>query len=65
MVGAPGSPALTPPSGSVVDIFYVDGGRSQIFASTSHEVVVDIFYVDGGHSCISVSTSQGAAVDVS
>jgi hypothetical protein len=27
MVGAPGSPALTPPRGPTVDVFYVDGGR--------------------------------------
>jgi hypothetical protein len=35
MVGAPGSLAPTPPRGSAVDIFYVDGGRYRIFVSTS------------------------------
>jgi hypothetical protein len=35
MVGAPGSTALAPPSGTVVDVCYVDGGCSRIFVSTS------------------------------
>jgi hypothetical protein len=34
MVGALGSPAPTPPRGSVVNIFYVDGERSWISVST-------------------------------
>jgi hypothetical protein len=35
MVGAPGSPAPTPPRGTTVDVFYIDSGRSCISVSTS------------------------------
>jgi hypothetical protein len=38
MVGAPGSPT-PPPKGSIINIFYVDGGRSQISISTSQGVL--------------------------
>jgi hypothetical protein len=34
MVDALGSPAPAPPRGPAIDIFYVDGGRSQISVST-------------------------------
>jgi hypothetical protein len=30
MVGASGSSALAPPRGAVVDVLYIDGGRSRI-----------------------------------
>jgi hypothetical protein len=35
MVGAPGSIAPTPPRGPVIDVCYIDGGRSWISISTS------------------------------
>jgi hypothetical protein len=35
IVGALGSPALTPPRGPAVDIFYIDGGCFRISVSTS------------------------------
>jgi hypothetical protein len=34
VLGAPESPALTPPRGSTVNVFYVDGGHSRISVST-------------------------------
>jgi hypothetical protein len=34
MVGTKRSPAPAPPRGATVDIFYIDGGRSQISVST-------------------------------
>jgi hypothetical protein len=47
MVDAPGSPALTPLRGPVVDVFYVvDGGRSQI--SVKGPTIDVIFNLGGG-----------------
>jgi hypothetical protein len=38
MMGAPGSLALAPPKGPTIDVFYVDGGRSQISSFGTSQV---------------------------
>jgi hypothetical protein len=59
MVGAPGSPAL-PPRGPIVDVFYVDDGRSQISDTASQGPTIDVFKIGGGRCRISNNASQGA-----
>jgi hypothetical protein len=61
MVGASGSTALAPPSESIVDVFHIDGGCSQISVSTSQGGPSSTFLsVDGRRSRIySSGTSHG------
>jgi hypothetical protein len=43
MVGALGSPALTPPRGAAIDVFNVDGGHSCIYRfDTSQGATIDV-----------------------
>jgi hypothetical protein len=59
MVGAPGSIAPAPPREPIVDVFYVDGGCSQLSVNT-HQGTRRRRSIDGGRSRIySFGTSKG------
>jgi hypothetical protein len=65
MVGAP-KPPTPPPRGSTVNVFCVDGGRSQISdAASQGGGAIDVFCIDRVRSWISDIASQGLTVDVS
>jgi hypothetical protein len=44
MVGAPGSPPPAPPRGPIVNVFYIEGGRSRISISTHQGARLQCFF---------------------
>jgi hypothetical protein len=67
MVGAPGYPARAPPKGPVIDIFSIDGGRSQISVSTRqgahHQSFLALMVGATGYPAL--APPRGGVVDVS
>jgi hypothetical protein len=66
MVGAPESPALAPPRGPVVDVFYVDGGRSWISINT-HQVVYRRHFLAlmmGASESPALTPPRGSDIDI-
>jgi hypothetical protein len=66
MVGAPGSPPPAPPRGPIVNVFYIEGGRSRISISTHHGARRRCFLaLMMGALGSSGSTDQGPTIDIS
>jgi hypothetical protein len=66
MVGALGSPALAPPRGPTINVFYIDGGRSQISISTHQGAHHQYFFalMVGAFGSPALASPRGPGVDV-
>jgi hypothetical protein len=66
MVGATGSPALTPPKGPTIDVFYVDGGHTWISIRTHQGAHHQCFFVlmVGGPRSRAPAPPRGPTINV-